>query len=56
MVTQLFVMGGTACQTMAMKVTVSAQVSQMMEATSLLSSNKRIFRFKIIHLPCLSLL
>lgn len=56
MVTLLFVMGGTACQTMAMKLTVSAQVSQMMEATSLLSSNKRIFHFKIIHLPCLSLL
>lgn len=53
-VTLLFVIGGTACQTMAMKVTVSAQISQMIEATSLLLSNKGIFHYKIIHPPCLS--
>lgn len=52
-VMQLFVIGSTACQTMAMKIAVSTQVSQMIEATTLLLSN--IFHFKIINPPCLSL-
>lgn len=52
-VTLLFVIGGTACQTMAIKVAVSAQVSQMIEATSLFLSKKGIFPFKIIHPPLL---
>lgn len=55
-VTLLFVIGGAACQTMAIKVAVGAQVSQMIEATSLFLSNKGIFHLQIIHPPCLSLL
>lgn len=55
-VMQLFVIGSTACQTMAMKIAVSTQVSQMIEATTLLLSNTGIFHFKIINPPCLSLL
>lgn len=55
-VTLLFVTGGTECHTVAIKVAVGAQVSQIIEATSLFLSNKGMFHVKIIHPPSLSLL